>query len=76
MPAVSVRRAGMGSPEPREKRKGTQVENLCYWKAHRFPTCATRDASGRLAKDAIAVTTGISGPAMDTAPLTRPGPKP
>ena len=30
MPAVSVRREGMGSTEPCANREGTQVENLCY----------------------------------------------
>jgi hypothetical protein len=30
MPVASVRRRGMGSPEPDAKREGTQVENLCY----------------------------------------------
>jgi hypothetical protein len=68
MPVVSVRREGTGSPEPCANREGTQVNNLCYWRAHRLKTCATRDASGRQAKDAIAVMTGISGPAMGTAP--------
>ena len=30
MPDANVRRWGMGSPEPRVNREGTQVENLCY----------------------------------------------
>jgi|GEM_PF-5704769 len=76
MPVVSVRRQGMGSPEPYANREGTQVNNLCYWKAHKLNTCATRDASGRLAKDAIAVTTGTSGPATAPRPPHRVGPKP
>ena len=68
MPAVSVRRQGMGSPEPYENRKGTQVDNLCYGGAHRLKTCATGDRPVRRAKDAPAVTTGISGPATASGP--------
>ncbi len=30
MPAVNVRRRGMGNPERSAKRKDTQVNNLCY----------------------------------------------
>ena len=47
MPAVSVRRQGMGSPEPYANREGTQVENLCYWKQHRLKTCATGRETGQ-----------------------------
>ena len=59
MPAVSVRRQGIGSPERYANREGTQVENLCY---------GTRDA--------LTVTTGISGPANAPGPPHRVGPKP
>ena len=44
MPAVNVRRRGMGNPERSAKRKDTQVENLRYGGVG----CRlTRDAAGR-----------------------------
>jgi hypothetical protein len=30
MPDANVRRWGIGRPEPKASREGTQVENLCY----------------------------------------------
>jgi len=36
--AANVRRWGIGSPEPRANRDGTQVNNLCYEEPHREGT--------------------------------------
>jgi hypothetical protein len=30
MPDANVRRWGIGRPEPKASREGTQVDNLCY----------------------------------------------
>ena len=38
MPAVNVRRRGMGNPERSAKRKDTQVDNLCYGGSAEIPT--------------------------------------
>jgi|LakMenE18May11ns_1017448.scaffolds.fasta_scaffold9600781_2 hypothetical protein len=46
MPAVNVRRRGMGNLERNAKRKDTQVDNLCYGGAPSQARCgSTRPAS-------------------------------
>jgi len=41
MPAVNVRRRGMGNPERNAKRTDTQVDNLCYGGAPSQARCGS-----------------------------------